>query len=176
MEEQDLPEVSPGQIGLKWGMIYGIVSTIVNLIPVITETAISIGFALIFVNIVIAFVFYILADREFKRLNGGQLTFGQGFKINMIAAVIAGVVRPLINYVYIKFIDTDYLDRLTRAMEEQWERQGLNEQQIEQARSFASGTTNPEAQLIFGILFVILGGLLWGSIAAAIQKKEEDEF
>lgn len=172
MEEQ----VTPGQVAKKYGLIYALVSTVINLIPMLTETAVSIGFLLIFVNIVVAMVFFILAGREFKKLNGGYMTFGEGFKINMIAASIVAVVRSLVVYVYVKVIDTGYGERMADMMQEQWERSGMQEEQIEQMGGMMSGMTNPEITLFSGIITMMLGGLIWGAIASAITKSEEDEF
>lgn len=172
MEER----VTPGQIGMRYGLIYALVSTVINLIPVLTETAVSTGFIMIFVNIALAFVFFILAGREFKKQNGGMISFGEGFKINMIAASLTAVIRAGIIYVYVKFIDSGYSERIMRVMEETWQQQGLNEEQIEQAKRFSGGATNPEWGLIGGLFVIILGGLIWGAISAAITKTEEDEF
>ncbi len=172
MEEQ----ITPGQIAKKYGLIYALVSTVISLIPMLTETAVSIGFLLIFVNIVVAMVFFILAGREFKKLNGGYMTFGEGFKVNMIVASIVAGVRSLVVYVYVKAIDTGYGERMAEMMQDQWERSGMQEEQIEQMSGMMSGMTNPEMTLFSGIIGMMLGGLIWGSIAAAITKSEEDEF
>ena len=174
MEER----VTPGQIGMRYGLIYALVSTVINLVPILTESAGSMGtgFAIMFVNIVVAFVFFILAGREFKKQNGGMISFGEGFKINMIAAALTAGIRSTISYVYIKFIDPEYPDRITRAMEETWQRQGLSPEQIDQFKGFSAGATDPEMMLISGIVGAIFGGLIWGAISAAITKTEEDEF
>lgn len=173
MEEQ----ITPGQIGKKYGLIYAMVSTVVNLIPILMENANpSVGFLFNFINVVLAFLFFILAGREFKKLNGGYMTFGEAFKINMIAASILAVFRSGVTYLYIKVIDPDYSERVMGVMEDMWEAQGMGEEQIEQARSFSSILISPESMLFMGILGAIIGGLIWGAISAAITKNEEDEF
>lgn len=173
MEEQ----ITPGQIGKKYGLIYALVSSVVNLIPILMENANpSVGFLFNFINVVLAFLFFILAGREFKNLNGGYMTFGEAFKINMIAASILAVFRSGITYLYIKVIDPGYSERVMGVMEDMWEAQGMGEEQIEQARSFGSLFVSPEAMLFLGILGAIIGGLIWGAISAAITKNEEDEF
>lgn len=172
MEEQ----ITPGQVAKKYGLIYALVSTVITLIPMLTETAVSVGIMLIFVNIIVAMVFFILAGKEFKKLNGGYMTFGEGFKINMIAASIVAGVRSIIVYVYVKVIDTGYGERMAEMMKDQWERGGMQEEQVEQMSGMMSGMTNPEITLFSGIITMMLGGLIWGAIAAAITKSEEDEF
>lgn len=169
MEER----VTPVQTGLKYGLMYSLASTIINLIPLLSGTSKGAGVLSSFFNIGVAFLFFILAGREFKKQNGGYITFGEGFKINMIAAAITAVVRSLIIYIYIKFIDTGYSERIKRVMEETWQQQGMTEQQIEQVSGFF---TSPEITLVLGFILVVLGGLVWGAISAAITKTEEEEF
>ena len=51
----------------------------------------------------------------------------------------------------------------------------MSEEQIEQMSGFSSGFSNPEIGLIVGIILVLLGGLIWGSIVSAINKNEAEE-
>ncbi len=175
MEER----VTPGQIGLRYGLIYALVSTVINLIPILTESntgSMSAGFILTLANIITAFVVFILAGRAFKKLNGGMISFGEGFKINIIAAAIMELTRALIVYLYVKVIDPGYTERVKRFMEEMWEKQGLTQEQIDQFQGFSAGATNPELMLASGLFGAILGGLIWGAISSAITKTEEEEF
>lgn len=173
MEEQ----ITPGQIAKKYGLIYALVSTVINLTPILIENAdTGLSFLFTFINVVMAVLFFVLAGREFKKLNGGYMTFGEAFKINMIAASILAIVRSGVVYVYVKVIDSDYADRMVGVMEDMWEAQGMTAEQIDQARGFSSMFVSPEAMLFMGILGAILGGLIWGAISAAITKNEVDEF
>lgn len=166
-------EISLGQYSKKWGLIYGLITTIIVIVPYILEVqATWTGF----LPLVVAIVCYVLATKEFKRDNGGFMTFGEGFKICIVAALIAGVLRSVIQYVYVKFIDPGVTERITQAVEDEWRRQGMTEEQIQQMQGFSSGFSNPEITLVMGIVLVLLGGLIWGSIVSAINKNEAEEF
>ncbi|PIQ47068.1 MAG: hypothetical protein COW03_17260 [Cytophagales bacterium CG12_big_fil_rev_8_21_14_0_65_40_12] len=169
MEEQ----ITTGQVIKKWGIIYGAIGTVVNLIPMLMELQPS---WLQIVNIVIAIAMYILACKEFKTENGGLMSFGEGFRISLGAAAIAGVMRSVISYIYIKFIDPEYMERMKQIMNDTWREQGMTEEQIEQSSRFMSGFSNPELGLILGVVVVVLGGLIWGAIVSAIMKNGEDEY
>ncbi len=169
MEEQ----LTTGQVAKKWGLIYGLVATVINLVPLILE--VQPGWWPV-VNIVIAVVMFALATKEFKTDNGGYMTFGEGFKITMLAALIAGVIRNLVNYVYVKFIDDTVMERIQEAVVDAWREQGMSEEQIEQMSGFTAGISNPEITLVLGIVFVMLGGLIWGSIVSAVNKNEAEDF
>lgn len=169
MEEQ----ITTGQVIKKWGIIYGAIGTVVNLVPMLMELQIS---WLQIVNIVIAIAMFILACKEFKTENGGLMSFGEGFRISLGAAAIAGVMRSVISYIYIKFIDPEYMERMKQIMNDTWREQGMTEEQIEQSSRFMSGFSNPELGLILGVVVVVLGGLIWGAIVSAIMKNGEDEY
>jgi len=169
MEEQ----LTIGQVAKKWGLIYGLISAVVNLIPLLIEQQAS---WMLVVNIIIAVAIYVMATKEYKADNGGFMTFGEGFKISMFAALIAGVIRPLINYVYIKFIDPTVTERMAQAAIDSMMQQGMSEQEIEQMSSFTSGISNPELGLVLGFVWIVLGALIWGSIVSAVNKNEAEEF
>ncbi|MBO6497478.1 MAG: DUF4199 domain-containing protein [Roseivirga sp.] len=166
-------EISTGQYAKKWGLIYGLVTLVIALVPLILEVQAQwTGFLLI----AVAIFCYVMATREFKRDNGGYMTFGEGFRICITAALIAGVLRSVVNYIYVKVIDPGVTDRIAQAMQDAWREQGMSEEQIEQMSGFSSGFSNPEIGLIVGIILVLLGGLIWGSIVSAINKNEAEEF
>lgn len=166
-------EISTSQYGKKWGLIYGVITLAIVLIPVLLEIQSRwIGF----LPIVVAIAVYIMATKEFKRDNGGFMTFGEGFRISMMAALIAGVLRNVVYYVYVKFVDPGVTERIAQAMQDAWREQGMSEEQIEQMSGFSAGFTNPEIGLVIGIVVVLLGGLIWGSIVSAIIKNEAEEF
>ncbi len=169
MEEQ----ITTGQVAKKWGLIYGLIGLIVNLTPVILEFQIS---WIQLVNIAIAIAIYVMATKEFKEMNGGFMSFGEGFKISVIAALIAGAIRSVVSYVYIKFIDPNVTERIIEATNQAYRNQGLTEEQIQQANQYSDIFTNPEIGLILGIVVVLIGGLLWGAIVSAIIKNEKEDF
>lgn len=169
MEEQ----LTTGQVAKKWGLIYGLIGAILNLVPVILEIQASWWPV---VNIVTALAIFALATKEFKTANGGYMTFGEGFKISMIAALIGGVMRNLVYYVYVKFIDATVLERMQGTIEDAWREQGMSEEEIDQMSGFSSGMSSPEVTLILGIVLVLLGGLIWGGIVSAVNKNEAEDF
>ena len=160
--------ITTGQIGKKYGLIYGLVGLLAAIVPMLLEVQSGM---LIVVPTIIAIVIYVLADKEFREANGGYMSFGEGFRINITAAVIAGVIRSLGNYVYVKFIDPGYQERARQLAIDKLREQGMNEEQIEQAMRFGGGGMNQELAIVMGIIWAVLGALVVGSIVAAILKK-----
>ncbi len=169
MDEQ----ISTGQVAKKWGVIYGLITALLAVVPLILETqATWLGF----LNIVIAIVIYVLATKEFKTANGGFMTFGEGFRISMVAAVICAGIRNVVYYAYVKILDPGITERMQDAMQDAWRDQGMSEEQIDSMQGFSAGFSSPEILVVMGIIFVLLGGLVWGSIVSAIIKNEAEDF
>jgi hypothetical protein len=169
MEDQ----ITTGQTIKKWGVIYGAIVTLVTLVPMILDY--QTGF-LIFVNMAVAIGMYVLAMKEFKTENSGLMSFGEGFKMAFGMAAIAGVMRGVVSYVYMKFIDPEYSERALETVSEDLRAQGLAEEQIEQTMSFTAGLSNPEVNFFATIISLLLGALIIGAIVSAIMKNQEDEF
>jgi len=164
--------ITTTEVGKKYGIIYALVTTLVSILPMVLEYQSQ---WLGLVSTITAIVVYIFATKEFKNENGGFMSFGEGFKITMMAAAIAGVVRAAVTYVYIKFLDPGFSERMQDSMIETWQRQGMSEEQIETSLRFAGGISNPEMASLIGIGMALLGGLILGSIVAAINKNEAEE-
>ena len=164
--------ITTGKIGKKYGLIYGLVGLIAAIIPMVLEIQSGI---LIVVPTIVAIVIYVFADKEFREANGGYMSFGEGFRINITAAVIAGVIRSLGNYLYIKVIDPGYQERARQLSIDKMREQGMSEEQIEQSMGFVGTMGNPELGILLGIVWAVLGALIVGSIVAAILKNEKEE-
>ena len=170
MEEK----LTTGAIGKKYGLIYGLVGTLVAVIPMVLEVQVA---AMAVVPSIIAAIMFVIANKEFRTDNGGFMSFGEGFKINITIAAIAGTIRSLVSYVYIKFIDPTYTERMKEVSINSMRERGMSEEQIEQGMQFAGGMQNPELGIAIGVLWAVLGGLIIGSIVAAVIKNEnEDSF
>lgn len=163
---------------VKWGLITGMVGVFFGLISNILGVAEKGGFTLISVTLTIAslgaaFYTIYLGIKEAKEEKfGGYLTVGQGFKTGMGIALIGSLVGFVFTLIYLHLIDPDMVGRISATAEEQWEKQGMSEEQIEAARSYSGMFMNAW----FFSLMAIVSGLFWGLIqsiiAASILKKE----
>ena len=168
MEDQ----LTTGEVGKKYGLIYGLLAVLLAVVPMVLELQAPF---LAFVPPIIAAVVYVIADKEFRTANGGFMTFGEGFKINIIAAAIAGTMRSVVTYVYVKFVDPTYNERMQEIALNSMRERGMSEEQIEQGMRFSGGMSNPELGILFGIIWALLGALIVGSIVSAIIKNENEE-
>lgn len=164
-------------VAKKWGLIYGLVGLIMLIFSAMFDLS-TMGFVwqgLIFiVTVGIAFTIYFLASKEYKESNSGLITFGQSFGIAILAGLIGGLIRGIGFYLYVKVIDTNYMDRILEAQEEVRERMGAPEIDPDQLPAFVKFFQTPEFLGISSLINAMLGALIIGLIVAAIVQKKED--
>lgn len=170
MEEK--PSVA--RIALKWGVIAGVVYMIYTTVLYLTELFgnSSLGF----ISFALAIVFIVLAMREFKTLNNGFMSYGEGLSVGTLVSAISGLISSTYGLVYTTFIDPTIPQKLQDKIQEQWEAQGMTDEQIEQASGMMQWTQSPGITFFFGILAAIIGGLIISLIVAAILRKNKPVF
>jgi hypothetical protein len=165
---------STTQVALKWGAITGITLIVFSVILNISGQFGNKGLgALIYVFIIAGII---LCIREFKTLNNGFMSFGQGFGAGTLMTAIASILSAIFTYIYMTLIDTTLSGKILDNARQEWEKQGMSSDQIEQAESYSKMFMSPGAIFGFTVVFLVLFGLVVSLIASAIMKKDKPVF
>ncbi|GAA4384915.1 DUF4199 domain-containing protein [Hymenobacter koreensis] len=176
MENTATPSVSPSSAGIRYGLIFGVISIIVDF--VLKATGLSFKFSVtLSASLIIWVVGIIVAHRYFKAHNGGFMSYGQGIIIAVIMGSIGGLMTGVFNYVYVNFIDPNYAEAMRADMEAWLIKMNVPEEQMD--KSLADIT--PEkigspTSIGSAILFGAFVSLLTGLIISAITKRKQPEF
>jgi hypothetical protein len=108
--------------------------------------------ALTYISYLILIVGIVLAHQQFKKENGGYMRYGQGLGIGSLLSIIVGVLSGIFMYIYIKFIDSTFLDRMRDIQIAQLEKRNMSEEQIEQAMAVTSKMMGPEMMVVWAIV------------------------
>jgi hypothetical protein len=162
-------KVTVSQVGLRYGLILGLVSIVFGLILQMTGQATnnwlsSIGYILFIVVIV-------LAHKAFKEGGDGFMSIGQGLGIGTLLSVIGGTLSSIFTFIYLKFVDDSMLQMIRDKQIEAFEAQGMDDAQIEQAMEMAGKFSGPVAILIMGIVGSALVGFIISLIISLFTKK-----
>ena len=164
-------KVTVSQIGLKNGIIVGLIFIVYSMIIQFLNLDIELMNYLSYLNYVILIVFVVLAHKAFKEGGDGFMTIGQGLGIGMLISLVGGVLSSIFTYIYLKFIDDSLIQKSLDYQIEEMEKNGMDDATIEQAMSMTSKIMTPEVMPIMGLLFMLFLGFIISLIVSLFTKK-----
>lgn len=169
---------SVARIALKWGLIAGVINIVYGVVLIAigkyqdpSMNTISTVFG---IAVAVAVLFY--AMREYRTLNGGFMSFGQGLGVGMLTSAVSGVAAGLFNFVYVQFIDPTMPDQIMDRIRDGWERNGMSDSQMEQMEPMTAMMLKPGMMFVIGVFASLLFGLILSLIIAAILRREKPAF
>lgn len=173
METNTTP-VTTTPVALRYGMLTGLVSILfsfgLNIMHQESSPARYISFAILIGGIVFAM-------NAFKQQNQGFMSYGQGLGIGTVLSAVVGLMSGIFTYVYMTFIDTEIMGRITEKMRTDMEaRGGMTDEQIDQAIAMSGKFMNGPFMLVFALLGSILIGVLLSLVISAFIKNAQPEF
>lgn len=178
------------KLAMTYGLYFGLISIVLSVIIWATNFMEYLGlFGSVLLGILqlVLMVFLLIYFTKLYRNNelGGKITFGQAFVFGVLIVVFSTIISSLYSYIFNKFIDPDYAQRIMTMMQDktyQWmSGKGLSEDQINDAmqKFEAKGIPSPMETLITSLEFGLIGGAIMSLISSAIVKKNinnEDAF
>jgi hypothetical protein len=152
------------------GIILGVASILFALVLYATGNHLSPHWsAIIFIGIIIYGI------KQFKEANDHFLSWGQGVKIGVGVAIVGSLIVVIYNYLFMNFIEPDFMNQMMEVQNQTYLDQGLTEEQIEAANKMTSSFSTPGIMAAVGIISYAIGGFIVSAIGAAIMKKSEEE-
>lgn len=174
MEPVAKSEVTPSAVGIRYGVLTGLVSIIVTFGLNIAHLEAS---PLKYLSSVVMIVGIILAQRDFKQRNSGFMSYGEGLGVGVIVSAVIGVISAVFTYIYTVFIDPEILTRAMEKARADMEAKGnLSDAQIDQAMALSSRFTSGPILWALIIIGTIVIGLIVSLITSAIIKNSKPEF
>ncbi|MFK7953231.1 MAG: DUF4199 domain-containing protein [Ekhidna sp.] len=171
MEESSNTTVK--SVAMKWGVINGLLAIVLLLI--IDFAGLIGNQAVGWIGYVVFLVLLILAHKQFKEEGDGYMSYGQGLGIGTLAMVISSVISSTFFFIYISFINSEFVDFIKEKSIMDMENQGMSDAEIEQAMGFSESFMSPVALTIFGLLGAIFFGFIISLIVSAITKNTQPE-
>ncbi|HSI90098.1 MAG TPA: DUF4199 domain-containing protein [Adhaeribacter sp.] len=162
-------------VGLKYGLITGLVSSVLALVNFISGSFDQI-WLMFGIGLAVYIAAIVFAHREFKTKNAGFMTYGQGVMIGTVTVFIAGVIGGIFSYVYIEFVDPSILDQMKDMQIGMMERFGLPDDQMDEAIARIERDTTAGSQLQSGLINGIFSGLILSLIVSAFTKNRRPDF
>ncbi|MDO7847992.1 DUF4199 domain-containing protein [Hymenobacter sp. M29] len=176
--ETTTKSVTPVSIGLRYGVLAALTAVIIDFLIRIADFGfMTFGIVSFLGGVVVTIVWIVIAHKAFKDANNRLMTFSQGLIITMVMMLIISVVTSLFNYVYVQFIDPDFVNRLKTGMTEFMERNNVPDDKIaESTARFDEMKLSLPKTLVNGITRGLGVGLVLGAIVSAFTKRSAPEF
>lgn len=171
--ENNTEKVTIKDVSVKWGLISGVIGIVFMLILLMADLMLTPGMS--YIGLIPFAVVLYMAFKEFKEQGDSFMTLGESLKIGLVISLIGGLLLAVFSLIYGEFIDPGMEDRMKDVMIEQWENQGMSDEQIDQAMGFTSYMFNPVIGFIVLLLKNILVGFILSLIIGAITKKSNPE-
>lgn len=176
--ETNAASVTPASVGLRFGLLLAVSVVLVDfLIRIAGFSFIVFGVASVLSSATVSIIWLVFAHRAFKQANDNLMIFGQGMIIAVIMLLISGVVAGVFNYVYLHYIDAEFVERMKAGMTEFMERNNVPSDQIEKSTArFDAMKTDFGKALLGGLSNGLGSGLILGAIVSAFTKRKQPEF
>ena len=170
MEEQTSAAITTRSSGIRYGVILGAISVAIFFVLTFAGVDQTSGIGRwASLPIYIALIF--MAQKYFKDEGDGFMSYGQGIGISFWMGLISTIIYMPIFYIYIKFIDSGFVEMIKNKQIEELQNKGMSDEQIDQAMSFAGAFMSPEAMLIMGTIGAIIFILICGLIITIFTQK-----
>lgn len=170
MEETSQPTVK--SISMKWGVISGLAGIIFFvLLDFLGQTDGPLRWA----GLLITAAIMALAHKAFKEEGDGFMSFGQGLGIGTLMSLIGSILSSIFTYIYISFINTNYLEAMRDKAILDMQEQGNSAEQIDQAMSFMEWMFSPVSIAIMSVVGGVIMGFIVALLVTIFTKKQNPE-
>ena len=163
---------STARIALKWGAILGLALVLITLVMYLTDQTTNSWFSVL--TVVAMVTCLVLAMRDFRSLNGGYMSYGEGLGTGALLSAVAGLISAAFITFYNVVIDPTVQQRAFEKARERLEEQGnLSDEQIDQAMEISQKFQSPGFTFIAGIFGTLIMGFLLSLIVAAFIRRNK---
>jgi hypothetical protein len=165
--------VTTRSAGIRYGLILGVAS--VAFFVVMNVAGVDMQGPLSYLGWLITFAVIFFAHKYFKENGDGYMTIGQGIGIGFWAGLVSTFISAPFTYIYIKFIDSAFLENIKDKQIEKMQEQGMSDEQIDQGMQMAEMFMSAEAILIIGIISGLIMALIFAVLVSLFTKKTPPE-
>jgi len=112
-----------------------------------------------------------------KEYRGGVMSYSQGLGMGTLLMVVAGIISAVYMYIFMKYIDPDFVKVIAQMSEDAMLKKGMDEATIEQAMSFTEKFRSPIFMTITSFFStVIMGAIISALVSIFLKKEPKDPF
>ena len=125
--------------------------------------------------VLIAVIVYGL--KAFKNENSGFLSIGEAIKVGLAISLIAGIIGALYNFIFMSYIEPDFVNQLLDTTRTQMVEQNpdMTQEQMDMALGISEKMMQPWIMFALGIISSLFFGFIVSLISGLIMKNNRPE-
>lgn len=161
------------KIALNYGVLLALLSIVLQVISYVLDAHIDRPWWLSVLQLLISVTVTVYGIKAYKTGNAGFLTLGQALKAGLAISLVAGLIAVIFNFVFINYIDPDFIQKTMEFSREQMIEQNPNmtQQQIDNAMSISAKFMSPWVMSAFAIILTLFFGFIISLIAGLIMRR-----
>ncbi|NJN27787.1 MAG: DUF4199 domain-containing protein [Cyclobacteriaceae bacterium] len=163
--------ITVSQAGLKYGLILGLVFIVYGMLIQFLNLDMQTTNYFNYVVYLFLIIAIVLGHKAYKEGGDGFMSIGQGLGIGMLITLVSAILSAIFSFIYLKFIDDSMLTKAMDFQIEQWEANGMSDEQIEQMSSMTAKFMTPAMAAGMSILVMLLAGFIISLIVSLFTKK-----
>lgn len=171
---QPLESTKPSKIILNYGLFFGIVSVLMQVVLYVTNSHLSPHWSYMLISTLVTVGFIVYAIKAYKAENGGYLALSEALKVGVGISLIAAIITSVWSLVLMNVLEPTYMEQVAEVQREQMIENypDMNEEQMNQAMEMGAQFSSPWITIAFGIVISMFVGLIISLIAGAIMKQK----
>ncbi|MGI4864113.1 MAG: DUF4199 domain-containing protein [Janthinobacterium lividum] len=176
--EAQKQQANPVEVGIRYGLPIALAGVLVDFLTRVAGISVLVYTIVAgLLALTITVVGIVFAHKSFRQVNGGTMTYVQGIVIALVMVLISSLISALFNYVYVNYVDPDFVARMKGEMAAFMERNRVPQVQIDQSTAkLDEMSPTPAKALLNGIKNGLIGGILFGAIISAFTKRKVADF
>jgi hypothetical protein len=156
---------------LLYGGITGGVILLHSVILYALDATFSVYYQVMEYLLPIALLFLVLYLYRKEKM-GGIMSYSQSLGMGSLIMVVAGIISAVYMYIFMKYIDPDFVNVIMQMQEEKMLEKAMDEASIETTMEFTSKMKSPGVMAIISFLGTAFMGVILSLIVSIFLKKE----
>ena len=128
---------------INFGIYLGVATLLISLISYALGTHLDPHWSISLVSGILFIGLIVFGIKKYKETNEGFLTWGQGVKIGVGIAIVAALIGTIYNYLFMNFIEPEFLNQVMEVSNQKLLDQGQTEEQIEAINKMSEAFNSP---------------------------------
>jgi len=166
-------QASIKKIALNYGVLLALLSIVLQVISYVLDAHIDRPWWLSVLQLLISVGIVAMGLKVYRTENSGFLTLGQALKVGVAISLIAGIIAIIFNYIFMNYIDPDFVQKTLEFSKEQMIEQNPNmtQEQMDMAMDMSARFMSPLWMSAFALLGTLFFGFIISLIAGLIMKR-----